>query len=300
MAETIDATQSLYRALLTATPDMVLMLSHDRVLGVAPGGFSWLDSAGLKSYTMPELLSKEDYEAFEQSREAALGNPGQRVDMDALVSPEKFDSWKAVGMQKPTYLQLRLVAIEGQQLLCVIRDTTQLKTLEKISSSDVMRDPLTGLRSHRSLMPVLEKAVGDSKRFEEAVFSLIIIDIDRFSEINEKYGWDAGDEVLRAIGDVLDQQRRSSDYLCRFGGDLFAMLLTETRVEQAVGAGHRVQKLVGELSFSFTDEPLNLKVSVGVATYNENIEKPLDMVQTAQDNVLIAISSGGNQVVGPV
>ena len=300
MVGNIEATQALYRALLHATPDLVLLLDQDRICGVSPGGAGWLDPAALKNFTLPELLSESQYTEFSQSRDAATQAPGQRVDMEVLVSPEQLKSWATAGMQKATYFEMRIIALDKKQLLCVLRDITRLHVLEKQSSSDVMRDPLTGLRSHRSLMTVLEKAFGDSKRFEENIFSLIIIDIDNFSDINDRYGWDAGDEVLRAVGGVLDQQRRSSDYLCRYGNDLFAMLLAETRSDQAIGAGQRIQRLCAELSFGFAEEPLNLTISAGVATYNESIATPQGLVQMTQDNLLVAIAAAGNKVIGPI
>ncbi len=295
-----EANQPLYRALLSATPDMVLTLKQNKIMSASPGGFSWLDSSGLKRFTLPELFTESQYQELNESISTAFQYPDQRVDLSALVSPEQLPAWKAVGMQKPTQFEIRLVAIDKTQILCVLRDTTHLHFLEKQSTSNVMRDPLTGMRSHRSLMPVLEKALGDNKRFEGTTFSLIIIDIDKFSDINDQFGWDAGDEVLRSVANMLDQQKRSSDFLCRFGDDLFAMLLTETNAAQAIGAGHRIQRLCSELTFSFSDDPIDLTVCVGVAEYEPHIDKPQDLIQIAQDNLLIAISSGGNWVVGPV
>lgn len=294
------SSEQLYPMLLRAIPDTVLVVRDEVIIDASLGDLGWLTSGKLLGLRLTELLSEHHQSNLSESLQTAHQFPGTEVKLDAVIAPDTPPLWAELGMQKAIQFEIRLVALDSQFLICLLRDCTELRRLQKRLDSAVMNDPLTGLSSHRAIIPVLTQMIGAAQRQEENRFSMILIDIDRFSDINERFGWDCGDQVLRAIAGMLSEQKRSSDFLCRFGEDLFAIVLGDTGVEQALLAGQRICRLVTELGLKHQGLPIDLTVSVGIATQTPEISKPQDMIHIAQENLLIAISRGGNDVTGPV
>ena len=88
------------------------------------------------------------------------------------------------------------------------------------------------------------------KRYKN-VFSLLVLDIDRFKLVNDEHGHVAGDRILKAVATVLNQQRRSSDVLARYGGEEFAILLPETTLAQAKILAEKIREKRGRWKFRY-------------------------------------------------
>ncbi|MFN0057469.1 MAG: diguanylate cyclase [Planctomycetota bacterium] len=143
-------------------------------------------------------------------------------------------------------------------------------------TSLTISDPLTGVYNRRYLLTQMEAEVRRAQRFQRPL-STIFIDLDDFKTINDTYGHAQGDSVLRTVAGILLSCVRESDYVCRYGGDEFVMILPETDIEAALNLAERLRQLISETSFeripdqapaSNTDPsaPLKLTVSSGVAS----------------------------------
>lgn len=301
MSQVVHASVEMCSAHISASPDILFIINRGKIEPLSAGENSWLDLKKLGALTLEELFTESLNATVSQGLVEAREASDKRAKVELILGPDQPQIWGYLGLDKGQVFELTLVSIDGDRTLASMRNTTELSRLQQAHLRDVMRDPLTGLRSHRALITVLEKAFGEAQRFDNMRFALVIADIDNFSDINDQYGWDAGDQVLKRFAEKVTATQRSSDFICRFGDDLFAMLLSESDIGDAVGAGERLQKIASELAFEFAEQPLNLTLSVGTSAYtHEQTESVHEMIQQAQENLLVAQTRGGNSVVAPV
>lgn len=174
----------------------------------------------------------------------------------------------------------------------------QQRELESLQA-DVGIDFLTKIPNRRSLVERLAEELDRAKRYE-TTFSLVMLDIDHFKVVNDAHGHLAGDRILRALAELLDGQRRSSDFLARFGGEEFVFILPETTGKQALVLAERVRKKVEKSKFRFGDVSITVTVSMGVS---EAIpaEDAGDALFARVDAALYRAKKGGrNRVKGPL
>jgi diguanylate cyclase (GGDEF)-like protein len=127
-----------------------------------------------------------------------------------------------------------------------------------------MRDELTGVYNRRHLMETIRVEKQRSKRTGSA-FSICILDIDFFKQVNDTHGHLAGDEVLRQIAATASAALRQTDYFGRYGGEEFACVLTDTTAEGAMITADRIRASIEALRFPAMDPDLHVTVSIGVA-----------------------------------
>jgi len=123
------------------------------------------------------------------------------------------------------------------------------------------RDPLTGVYNRRYLEEVGKKEIGRAKRYKTP-FSVIMIDINRFKDVNDQFGHSKGDEILKNVASVLGRSCRESDMIIRYGGDEFVVLLPNTDKSGAQTTKERIVKTL------HVDLPL-IELSYGVASWSE-------------------------------
>lgn len=148
-------------------------------------------------------------------------------------------------------------------------------------------DPLTGLLNRRVMENVLEREFSRAKRYFSAL-SLVFIDLDNFKQVNDKYGHDMGDELLKHVASVFTSMTRRSDVVARFAGDEFVLLLPETQARQAESFMERiVQRLVEKPIFDSTGSRINVSFSYGIASSDEkDIEDFATLLKTADERLL--------------
>ena len=157
-------------------------------------------------------------------------------------------------------------------------------------------DGLTELYNHRYFQEQMLQNIETGKRYEKH-FSLIMIDIDFFKKFNDTYGHQSGDAVLRQVAQILKKNVRSSDIVCRYGGEEMAIILTNTDNESAIVTAEKICKAVSEHPLKLVNgNDVQVTISLGVATYPQNGETPQDMIKYADDCLYIAKENGRNQV----
>lgn len=157
-------------------------------------------------------------------------------------------------------------------------------------------DGLTELYNHRYFQDMLRQQIELSKRYEQP-FSLIIIDIDFFKKFNDTFGHQAGDAVLRQVAQTLKKNSRTTDYVCRYGGEEMSIILPNTSAEEALFNAKRINKAVEDGDFYVNpDETSKVTISVGVSTYPDNGETPQALIEVADKGLYYAKEHGRNQV----
>jgi diguanylate cyclase (GGDEF)-like protein len=148
---------------------------------------------------------------------------------------------------------------------------------------NAVTDPLTGLHNRRLFSESFEKELNRARRYVQPL-ALVILDLHRFKEVNDKHGHPRGDEVLRAAAATLKKALRTSDSAFRIGGDEFALLLPQTDSPQALALSRRVQTVFTEML-----QPLQLTVTVsmdhGVAIFPQDAEQADQLIRIADERL---------------
>ena len=157
-------------------------------------------------------------------------------------------------------------------------------------------DGLTELYNHRYFQDTLRKQIDASKRYEQK-FSLIILDIDFFKKFNDKYGHQVGDEVLRTVAKILKKNTRTTDYVCRYGGEEMSIILPQTAKAEALINAQRICDAVAQTPLKISNnKEVKITISLGVSTFPENGETPQTLIEYADQALYQAKENGRNQV----
>ena len=157
-------------------------------------------------------------------------------------------------------------------------------------------DGLTGLANRLKLAEVFERERGHARR-DNRPLSLIVLDLDHFKRINDKYGHDGGDQALRHVADLLPQRLRETDLLCRLGGEEFAILLPGADLEKAASVADTLRQQLAKSPLQQGDGQLTMTFSAGVAVLGEDGSDLNALLLTADRRMYEAKGGGRNQVV---
>ena len=194
--------------------------------------------------------------------------------------------------------------IGEESLLRVIINTLEKARLkreiknaqEKIAMMSI-RDELTGLYNRRYFNEVVEKEVSRAARYETDLV-LCMIDLDYFKKINDTHGHLAGDMTLSEIAGMLKKCVRESDLCCRYGGEEFTVIMTNTDIKGAEKVSERFRKMVAHRLFKYNSSKFHCTVSVGIAAFNPELKQSSTELLEAADYALYqAKAQGRNRVV---
>jgi diguanylate cyclase (GGDEF)-like protein len=172
-----------------------------------------------------------------------------------------------------------VLVMAGLLRVPIIIEYDELKRLQL----NAVTDPLTNLYNRRLFSETFDKELNRARRYGQPL-GLVILDLHRFKEVNDKHGHPRGDEVLRAAAATLKKALRTSDSAFRIGGDEFALILPQTDAPQALALGRRVQTVFVEML-----QPLQLAVSVsmdhGVANFPQDAELADQLIRIADERL---------------
>lgn len=159
-------------------------------------------------------------------------------------------------------------------------------------------DPMTGLYNYRKLTRDLEREIVRSKRYRHA-FSFIMADIDHFKELNDQFGHQAGDAVLREVARALDSGRREVDRVYRYGGEEFSVLLPETDWPEAYEVAEKLRKKIAALEVATDGDAVAITttISMGVASFSHDSLALENLISAAAEALYNAKESGRDKVV---
>lgn len=178
----------------------------------------------------------------------------------------------------------------GSELrLFSFQDISEMEDEKAHLEDEASTDPLTKALNRRSFLRLLSQATVSGQEF-----SLVMFDIDHFKSINDTYGHDVGDAVLREISQLVRDNIRENDTLARWGGEEFMVLSTKSDIKRAKRMAQRLRKAIAE--FSFTGVPRQITSSFGVALYAAG-NSGEDMVKRADEALYEAKETGRNKVV---
>lgn len=156
-------------------------------------------------------------------------------------------------------------------------------------------DGLTGLHNRASYDDHIEKQIAIADRFGHSL-SLLVIDLDKFKDVNDTYGHQVGDEVLKQSAEMLEEMSRNSDMICRFGGEEFVLILPDTsRANGAIAAEYIRKKFEAHEYTAPSGEKFNVTTSIGVSSFIKG-DTPKTLFEKADTGVYAAKDAGRNNV----
>ena len=174
----------------------------------------------------------------------------------------------------------------------VIRIINTEFTLKKIAITDF----LTGAYNRKYFIEQAEKEIQRAKRYKYPL-SFIIIDIDNFKEINDIFGHQAGDEVLKSFSDLCRSKVRGYDFFSRFGGDEFAMAFINANIQAAVGAAERIRQDTEQLQVKHMEKAIDFSISIGVTELSTEENETIDEIIIRADKALYRAKNSGRNTV---
>jgi diguanylate cyclase (GGDEF)-like protein len=161
-----------------------------------------------------------------------------------------------------------------------------------------LTDELTGLPNRRALDRRLEEEVRRSQRYQR-VFAYLMIDLDGFKKVNDQYGHPIGDSVLQQVAALLRQNTRDTDFLARYGGDEFAMVLPETDRENAMAVAQKVRDVLESCWLLLPDDERRqmLSACIGIAIYPEDASTTEGLLQCADQRLYLAKEKGRGSLI---
>lgn len=254
---------------------------------------------------MPELILLDVFmpkvSGFEYVRELRADPKTARVPIiliSALSDTQHIVEGLALGandyVTKPIVLPILTARMEA-----LLRSSELVRRLEvqtELLSKLAAFDDLTGVYNRRSMFHHLEAELSRCRRYGRSL-SVLMVDIDHFKRVNDEHGHLVGDQALRWVAGTLQSELRSMDFLCRYGGEEFCVILPETNRVGAARAGERLRAAVERVPFAQEAVEVSLSVSVGGASWSaaQGAEFP-DLLASADALLLEAKRGGRNQV----
>ena len=271
---------ALVRGVVENSSDIILTVSQDMMIGLA-------NTAAEK--------------AFGVSRDSLSGRPVESLFPDIGHRPGSMDAYlheaagaceidgvHADGSVVSLELTVDEIRVDGaRHFVIVARDVSARQAHEKLLEYLALHDTLTGLPNRALLMDRLEHSISAARRQKQPL-ALMLLDLDRFKEINDTLGHAVGDRLLTEVGNALGKPLRDSDTIARLGGDEFAVLLPNvTGTEQALEVAERVS-IALRRPFPIDGLTLEIGVSIGIAVYPEHGEDASQLMRSADVAMYIA------------
>ncbi|MBN2866194.1 MAG: EAL domain-containing protein [Thiotrichales bacterium] len=177
----------------------------------------------------------------------------------------------------------------------VFHDVTEARLLRKRLTWQAMHDSLTGLKNRQAFENTLDELIEKNAQDQRLQHALIYIDLDQFKIVNDTVGHSAGDELLKQVATILQEQIRDSDLLARIGGDEFAILLENCSTENAEIISEKIRSAVQKHRFLWEERIFDIGTSIGITQMQGNINKA-DAMSQADVACYIAKQNGRNRV----
>lgn len=221
-----------------------------------------------------EMISKEIHQALESSEELrgefrAVSKNGKIIWLEMVMNPIRIDK-----------------ICTGAVFLCY--DVTERKLYDNKIMAKIYRDELTGIYNRRYMDEALERQTRESA----AGFTLMMLDIDFFKQVNDSYGHQEGDRVLIRIAQLIQQSVRHTDILARYGGEEFTVSLSSSDIFTAWEIAERIRRTVEGADFSMTRQ---VTISIGITQYMIGDTKST-LYQQADEALYLAKKRGRNRV----
>jgi len=180
----------------------------------------------------------------------------------------------------------------ANQVAIVLDNSRRVEQMEK----QAITDELTGLYNRRAFASLAEKEVGRARRYQRPL-ALILFDIDHFKNVNDTHGHLMGDQVLRILTEKVTMTTRSTDIVCRYGGEEFIVLMPEAGREEAMAMAERLREMVSGITVVTPGGTLSLTISLGMAEFEAGSDETLENLIHRSDKAMYEAKAAGRNTV---
>lgn len=184
-----------------------------------------------------------------------------------------------------------ILEVLASHMAVSLANARMLTRLEELATTD----GLTGLLNRRTLLAVAAQKIGAARRFGKPL-SVLICDIDHFKRVNDNYGHDVGDQVIKGFAEALRRVKRDIDVVARIGGEEFVCLCEETSDQGGLQLAERIRTEVESMRIETDKGELSVTASVGVATYNSAGSDWESLYKSADEALYASKHNGRNRV----
>jgi len=172
----------------------------------------------------------------------------------------------------------------------------EIGTLQSQLREQAIRDALTNLFNRRYLEETLERELARATR-ESYPLCVVMMDLDYFKEINDTYGHEAGDVVLKTLAETVTKQSRHGDFVCRYGGEEFVLVMPNIGIEKAKERAGALHQIIDDLNIPYGRFNLTTTISMGVAWYPAHGTTKEQLLRAADMAMYVAKNTGRNRVI---
>ena len=269
---------------------------------VDPSG-AIIAASGLEGYTTTAIFSGK--ELLSESLLALPFTDGKHVSFESdYICVKEFDvvPWKLIYIKTKMELYITPLYYIGMMMGMIFLLFGVKVLINRLADSrnelerQALTDPMTKLYNRRYLAEITQHMLGLMHRSSSGL-TVIMLDIDKFKNVNDTYGHQVGDEVIIKLAKTLKEYTRKSDVVCRLGGEEFLVLLPETDIEGAMSKAETLRKVVEELTLTLADElKLTFTISLGVSQVTID-EENFDAAMNRADTALYEAKEGGRNKV---
>lgn len=281
----LEESEILYKSIINASPNgIILSDSLGGIITSSPAADLIVEKEKEQS-----IVGKNILDFILESDEENLKKNIARLFDGEKIGANYYNGITLTGRNRIFEVNSELIKkdkIEDSRLVSVIQDVTEKRKIEEaLLHSETMYkelakqleeknklleeianlDSLSGLKNRHFFNTRLEEETERANRYNKKL-SLILLDIDYFKRVNDTYGHDIGDKVIKEIANMLQTSIRKSDVVARWGGEEFAILMPETDLDEAFLVGEKIRSMAESLDYSFGEK---VTISLGVATWTK-------------------------------
>ena len=290
-----DEERKRLEALLDAMRIGVLFLDNDRrVIHCNPAFL------GLLGFPPEENLTGVRMEVILENCAGLLSDAARyQQHVDAVLEGQDAAAGFEFGLADGRIINEVTAAVPGPSAdspsgrLWIFEDVTEQRLAAERLTQLADRDPLTNLLNRRRFHEELLRMLAEADR-RQAPFGLLAIDLDGFKGINDRFGHQAGDDVLATLAQAVGSTVRKNEIFFRLGGDEFAILAPDSEEPEMLGLARRVSGIIVEQHWQFDGVPVGITASLGIATYPRDASSGEELIAHADSAMYRAKSSGRN------
>jgi diguanylate cyclase (GGDEF)-like protein/PAS domain S-box-containing protein len=287
--ESLKESEKQYRDLFEMESDAIFIVRNE--------DFAILEAnsaaTALYGYTHDELIRMHNMDLSDEP-EATQEATQSPIPVDQIIAIPLRWHRKKNGQVFPVEITARFIEWKGQPVhLAAIRDSTERHHAEKELERLAITDSLTGLFNRRHFFTEAEKTFARSQK-PYSELCVLMMDIDHFKIVNDTFGHDVGDEVLREVTRRIQDNLRPTDLLARYGGEEFIGLLVRTPYQDVCQVADRLIRSIHDQPVNVTGADIFVTISMGVAMQTENITDLNELLARADKSMYLAKQAGRN------